>query len=127
MDTTLAAFGGLAALLTAAGIYGLLAYSVSGRVREFGIRAALGATPRDLLRMILREGAAVAIPGLAAGLAASLWLARLMKNLLYHVSPTDPLSLVSVGFFLSAIALLSVWLPARRAARAHPSAALRVE
>ena len=125
--TLLAAFGGLAALLTAAGIYGLLAYSVSGRVREFGIRAALGATPRDLLRMILREGAAVAIPGLAAGLAASLWLARLMKNLLYHVSPTDPLSLVSVGFFLSAIALLSVWLPARRAARAHPSAALRVE
>jgi len=125
--TLLAAFGGLAALLTAAGIYGLLAYSVSGRAREFGIRAALGATPANLLRMILGEGAAVTIPGLAVGVAASLACARLMKSLLYRLSPMDPLSLGAAGLLLSIITVLSVWLPARRAARVDPGAALRVE
>jgi len=125
--TLLAAFGGLAALLTAAGIYGLLAYSVSGRAREFGIRAALGATPGNLLRMILKDGAAVTIPGLAAGVAVSLACARLVKSLLYRISPMDPLSLAAAGAVLSVIAVLSVWLPARRAARVDPGAALRVE
>jgi len=125
--TLLAAFGGLAALLTAAGIYGLLAYSVSGRAREFGIRAALGATPANLLRMILTEGAAVTIPGLAAGLAVSLACARLMRSLLYRLSPMDPLSLAAAGVLLAVITVLSVWLPARRAARVDPGAALRVE
>jgi predicted permease len=123
----LAAFGGLAALLTAAGIYGLLAYSVSGRAREFGIRAALGATPANLLRMILKEGAAVTIPGVAVGVAVSLACARLMSGLLYHLSPMDPLSLAAAGVLLSVITVLSVWLPARRAARVDPGAALRVE
>jgi putative ABC transport system permease protein len=125
--TLLAAFGGLAALLTAAGIYGLLAYSVSGRAREFGIRAALGATPANLLRMILTEGAAVTIPGLFAGLAVSLACARLMKTLLYRLSPMDPLSLAAAGLLLAVITVLSVWLPARRAARVDPGAALRLE
>jgi ABC-type antimicrobial peptide transport system permease subunit len=125
--TLLAAFGGLAALLTAAGIYGLLAYSVSGRAREFGIRAALGATPGNLLRMILKEGAAVTLPGLAAGVAVSLACARLVKSVLYRISPMDPLSLAAAGAVLSVIAVLSVWLPARRAARVDPGAALRVE
>jgi predicted permease len=125
--TLLAAFGGLAALLTAAGIYGLLAYSVSGRARELGIRAALGATPANLLRMILTEGAAVTVPGLAAGLAISLARARLMKSLLYRLSPIDPLSLAAAGLLLAVITVLSVWLPARRAARVDPGAALRVE
>jgi predicted permease len=125
--TLLAAFGGLAALLTAAGIYGLLAYSVSGRVREFGIRAALGATPANLLRMVLKEGAAVTIPGLAMGAAVSLACSRLMKSLLYRLSPMDPLSLAAAVILLSMITVLSVWLPARRAARVDPGAALRVE
>jgi len=125
--TLLAAFGGLAALLTAAGIYGLLAYSVSGRAREFGIRAALGATPANLLRMILTEGAAVTIPGLFAGLAVSLACARLMTTLLYRLSPMDPLSLAAAGLLLAVITVLSVWLPARRAARVDPGAALRLE
>src|ERR1039457_6188084 len=125
--TLLAAFGGLAALLTAAGIYGLLAYSVSGRAREFGIRAALGATPANLLRMILKEGAAVTIPGLAVGIAVSLACARLMRSLLYHLSPMDPLSLAAAGVLLSVIAWLSVWRRARRAARVDPGAAFRVE
>ncbi len=125
--TLLAAFGGLAALLTAAGIYGLLAYSVSGRAREFGIRAALGATPANLLRMILKQGAVVTIPGLAVGMAVSLVCARLMKSLVYRLSPMDPLSLAAAGALLSIITVLSVWLPARRAARVDPGAALRVE
>lgn len=125
--TLLAAFGGLAALLTAAGTYGLLAYSVSGRAREFGIRAALGATPATLLRMILQESAAVTIPGLAAGVVVSLAGARLMKSLLYGISPQDPLSLAAAGALLCVISVLSVWLPARRAARVDPGAVLRVE
>lgn len=125
--TLLAAFGGLAALLTAAGIYGLLAYSVSGRAREFGIRAALGATPASLQRLIAREGAAVAIPGLAAGIALSVGCARWMKALLYRLSPMDPLSLAGVIVLLSAITALALWLPARRAARVDPGVALRIE
>ena len=125
--TLLAAFGGLAALLTAAGIYGLLAYSVSGRAREFGIRAALGASPANLSRMILIEGAAVTVPGLAAGVAASLACARVMTSMLYRLSPVDPLSLAAAVALLGVITLVSLWLPARRAARVDPSVALRVE
>ncbi len=125
--TLLAVFGGLAALLTAAGIYGLLAYSVSGRVREFGIRAAVGATPGNLVRMVLREGAAVTLPGLAAGAMISLACGRLMKSLVYKVSPLDPLSLGAAALLLCVISLLSVWLPARRAARVDAGAALRAE
>jgi putative ABC transport system permease protein len=125
--TLVAGFGALAALLTAAGIYGLLAYSVSGRAREFGIRAALGATPATLLRQVLTEGAAVTIPGLAAGIAASLACARLMKSMLYRLSPMDPLSLVAAAVLLSVVAVLSVWLPARRAARIDPGTALRIQ
>jgi putative ABC transport system permease protein len=123
----LAAFAGLAALLTAAGIYGLLAYSVSGRVREFGIRAALGATPANLRRLVLREGAKVALPGLAAGFVMSLASARLVRSMLYHLSPEDPLSLAVVAALLLAITVLSVWLPARRAAAVAPGTALRAE
>jgi len=114
-------------LLTAAGIYGLLAYSVSGRAREFGIRAALGATPANLFRMVLREGAAVTIPGLVVGVAGALACARLMQGLLYRLSPMDPLSLAAAAVLLILITVLSVWLPARRAARVDPGAALRVE
>jgi len=122
----LAVFGGLALLLTAAGIYGLLAYSVSGRAREFGIRAALGASPADLLRMILKEGAALTVPGLAIGAALSLAAGRFVGSLLYHLSPADPVSFAAAGLLLLAIALLSFWVPARRAARVDPGAALRV-
>ena len=125
--TLLAAFGALAALLTAAGIYGLLAYSVSGRAREFGIRAALGATPANLLRMIVREGAVVAVPGLAAGVVIALACARLMKSVVYRLSPMDPLSLAAAGVLLAVITMLSVWLPARRAARVEAGVALRAE
>jgi predicted permease len=123
----LASFAGLAAFLTAAGIYGVLAYSVSRRLREFGIRAAIGAKPGDLLQMILREAGTVAIPGLLAGLALALGFARLMKSLVYRISPMDPASLTGAAVFLAAICLLSAWLPARRAAKVDPSIALRQE
>jgi predicted permease len=124
--TLLTAFALLAALLTAAGVYGLLAYSVSARLREFGIRAALGATPGRLRRQIAWEGAAVAIAGLAAGALISMAMARFVRGVLYQVSPLDPLSLVIVAAALLAITAISVWLPARRAAAADPGAALRV-
>jgi putative ABC transport system permease protein len=123
--TLLAAFAGLAAVLTAAGIYGLMAYSVSARIREFGVRAAVGATPANLVRMILRETAAVAMPGLTAGLVLALAFARFMKSVVYRVSLFDPWSIASAGIFLMLIALLSAWLPARRAARVDAAAALR--
>ena len=123
----LSTFAGLAALLTAAGIYGLLAYSVSARMREFGIRAALGATPESLRRMIVREGAAVAVPGIAAGLAISLAGGRLIGSFIYRLSPVDPVSLFAACMAVAVTALLSVWLPARRAARVDALAALREE
>jgi putative ABC transport system permease protein len=123
--TLLAAFAGLAAVLTAAGIYGLMAYSVNARIREFGVRAAVGATPANLVRMILRGTAAVAMPGLAAGLVLALAFARYMKSVVYRVSLFDPWAIASAGIFLILIALLSAWLPARRAASVDAAAALR--
>ncbi len=125
--TLLAVFGGLAAFLTAAGIYGILSYSVSRRVREFGIRSAIGAAPRDLSSMILREAMAFTLPGLLAGLALSLAFGRGMKALVYQVSPVDPASLTMCAALLTGICLLSAWLPASRAARADPGISLRQE
>jgi putative ABC transport system permease protein len=125
--TLLGLFGALAALLTAAGIYGLLAYSVNSRVREFGVRAAVGATPGDLTAMILREAALLTLPGLAAGVVASLLFARLMKSLVYGVSVADPWSIVTAGVFLALLVLVSAWLPARRAASVTLNTALRTD
>ena len=125
--TLLGLFGALAALLTAAGIYGLLAYSVNARVREFGVRAAVGATPGDLVFMILREAATLTLPGLAAGVLASLVFARFMKGLVYGLSPEDPWSIASAGGFLALLVLVSTWLPARRAAAVTLNTALRTD
>jgi len=125
--TLMAVFAGLAALLTVAGLYGLLAYSVTGRLREFGLRAAVGAIPRELASMILREALLLTIPGVAAGLVLSLSLARVMKSLIYALSPADPLSLAAAGILLIVLASLSAWLPARRAAGVDPATALRAE
>jgi len=123
----LAIFGGLAAFLTAAGIYGLITQSVNARVREFGVRAAVGAAPRELATMILREALALTMPGLIAGLVLSLFFARLMKTLVYQVSPVDPISIAGAGLFLVMLTFLSAWLPATRAAAADPAVALRAE
>jgi ABC-type antimicrobial peptide transport system permease subunit len=118
-------FGGIAALLTAAGIYGLLAYSVNARVREFGVRGAVGASPANLIAMILREAVLLAAPGLAAGLLLALAFSSVMRSFVYQLSPLDPLSLLAAGGFLALLTVLSAWIPARRAAAVDPSAALR--
>ena len=121
----LATFALLALLLTAAGIYGLLSYSISRRTRELGIRAAVGASPAGLMRLVLREAAVVTTSGLAAGLLLSVAFTRVMKTIVYQLSTLDPWSYLSAGLLLFAIAFLSTWLPATRAANVDPAAAIR--
>jgi putative ABC transport system permease protein len=123
----LTVFGAMAAFLTAGGIYGLLTQSVNARLREFGVRAAVGAAPGELVSMILREAIVLTVPGLIVGAALSLSFARLMKSVVYQISPADPVSIASAGTFLLVLTFLSAWLPARRAAAVDPATALRAE
>jgi predicted permease len=125
--TLLGIFGALGALLTAAGLYGLLAYSVNARVREFGVRAAVGASRRDLVSMILREAAILMAPGLAIGLILALAFSSLMKSFVYQLSPLDPLSLASAAGFLVLLTMVSALIPARRAAGVDLANALRAD
>jgi len=121
---TLAAAG---LLLAALGLYGVLAYTVGQRTGEIGLRLALGARPRDVLRMVVREGVSLVVMGLALGIAGALALTRLLASSLYEVSPTDPTTFAAVPAVLVAAALLACWLPARRATRIDPMVALRCE
>jgi predicted permease len=125
--TLLGIFGAMAALLTAVGVYGLLAYSVNARVREFGVRAAIGASRRDLVTLILREAALLIAPGLAIGLILALAFSSVMKSFVYQLSPLDPLSLASAAGFLIALTLISALIPARRAASVDLATALRAD
>ena len=118
-------FGAMAALLTAAGVYGLLAYSVNARVREFGLRGALGASRSNLIAMILREAALLMAPGLAVGLMLAFAFSSVMKSFVYRLSPLDPWSLVGATGFLVVLTLVSALIPARRAASVDPGTALR--
>jgi len=120
-------FGVLALLLAAIGLYALLAYAVSERTREIGIRMALGAQKRDVMRLFVAWGIRVAISGIVLGLAAASGLTRLMKSLLFGVSPLDPLTLTTMPIVLFLAALLACVIPAYRAARADPKSALRYE
>ena len=120
-------FSLLAALLAALGIYGVMSYAVEQRVREIGVRMALGAARREVVGMVLGEGARVVAVGAAIGLAGGLALSRLMAGLLYEVQPGDPASLVAVTSVLGAVALGACLLPARRAASVDPMDALRWE
>ena len=122
-----AAVGALALLLAAVGLYGVMAYAVAGRTKEIGIRMALGAGRRRVRRMILGEGLALAAAGTLAGLLLSAACMRLMQSLLYGISPTDPLTYVAVALFLTAVALLACYVPARRATKVDPMVALRYE
>jgi predicted permease len=122
-----AIFGSIAAFLTAAGVYGLLAHSVNTRVREFGVRAAVGATSGELVALILREAVALAMPGLIVGAVLSLGFARVMRNFVYQLSPADPISIFSAAILVLMLTLLAAWLPARRAAAVDPATALRTE
>jgi predicted permease len=120
-------FAGLAVVLAAIGTYGVISYSVNQRLPEFGLRLALGAAPRNVLRMVLGQAVRLAVGGAAIGLAVALTLARVLRSLIYEVSPADPITFVSVVMLVIAIAMLACYLPARRAARANPMSALRAE
>lgn len=123
--TLLSAFAVLALLLASAGIYGVMAHLVSLRTPEIGVRLTLGARPSEVMGQVLREGAMQAAIGLVIGLGASLALMRGMRTILFGIEPTDPLTLVSVGVSLMAVALLAVTVPALRAMRVDPVTALR--
>ena len=123
----LSLFALVAVLLAGLGIYGMMNYSVSQRIREIGIRVALGAEHRDVLRLVLQQGLTLALIGVALGMAASLAMTRLMKSLLFGVSTTDPLTFAVVASLVTLIALLACWLPARRATKVDPMIVLRCE
>lgn len=125
--TLTSGFGLLALALASVGVYGIMAYSVAQRTNEIGIRLALGALPRQVLGMILREATWISLGGVAAGLIAALLLARLVKSMLYGLQPADPVSLISGATLLIAVGLAASWLPARRAASVQPVEALRHE
>jgi putative ABC transport system permease protein len=120
-------FAGVAMVLSAVGIYGVLAYAVSQRTQEIGVRLALGAGRSDILRLVVRQGMTPALLGVAGGIVASLWLTRYLSTVLFEVKPNDATTYAAVTMVLGLVALLACLVPARRATRVDPIAALRCE
>ena len=120
-------FGGLAIVLAAIGTYGVIAYSVSRRTPEFGLRMALGARRFDVLRLVLLQAGKLILSGTVIGLLLALVLARALKSLIYEVSPADPLTFAVIGFAVVAVAIFACYIPARKATQADPMVALRAE
>jgi putative ABC transport system permease protein len=123
----LSVFGAIALILALAGLSGLIAYSVSQRTHEIGIRMALGARTRDVLKLVIGEGMLLTLVGLAIGVGAAVGLTRFLSDLLYGVSAIDPLTFGAIALLLIGVALVACWLPARRATKVDPMIALRCE
>jgi ABC-type antimicrobial peptide transport system permease subunit len=131
LPRVLAGFASFALLLAAVGIYGVIAYSTARRIREFGLRMAVGAQPRDVVWLVLRDGLRMTLAGTVLGAAVAVWLSRALKTQLqaqlFRVEPTDPATFAAVLVLLSLVSLAACYIPARRALRVDPVTALRHE
>jgi putative ABC transport system permease protein len=125
--TLFATFAALALVLSAVGLYGVVAYAAEQRTHEFGIRMALGAQTSDVRRMVLGQGLKLAAAGVAIGIVAALAMSRVIVTLLYQVQPFDAMTMAGVALLVAAVAITACWLPARRATRVAPTVALRCE
>jgi putative ABC transport system permease protein len=123
----LLSFAAAAVLLAAVGVYGVMALAVGRRTREIGIRIALGARPSDVRRLIVGDGAVLALAGVAFGLGTAAAMSRLLSGLLFGVGPLDAPTFIAVPLFLGSVALLACYLPARRASKVDPNLALKTE